>query len=179
MASVVQRFSASRRAAALVVAAAITAMVVMAVSAYSIVELSRFARADVRHATMVYASGQVLGPGLHVGLVDLAGTLARLGYTETRTAPAAPGQFRRGAGRWDIVLLGREGTSAERGAHVSLTMQGDRIARVVRDGREVVAVTLEGEALAGMSDRPGQDSRPVRLADIPPVVVNAMLAAED
>src|SRR5262245_31703186 len=179
MASVVQRFSASRRAAALVVAAAITAMLAMAVSAYSIVELSRFARADVRRATMVYASGQVLDPGLHVGLVDLASTLARLGYTETRTAPSAPGQFRRGPGRWDIVLLGGEGASLERGAHVSLVMQGDRIARVARDGREVVAVTLEGEALAGMSDRPGQDYRPVRLEDTPPVVVNAMLATED
>src|SRR5262245_698248 len=179
MASVVERFIASRRGTALVTAAALIAMLAMAVSAYSIVELSRFAQADVRRATIVYASGQALGSGLHVGLVDLASTLARLGYTETRTAPSAPGQFRRGPGRWDIVLLGGEGASLERGAHVSLVMQGDRIARVARDGREVVAVTLEGEALAGMSDRPGQDYRPVRLADTPAVVVNAMLAAED
>src|SRR5262249_42431296 len=69
MASVVERFIASRRGTALVTAAALIAMLAMAVSAYSIVELSRFAQADVRRATIVYASGQALGSGLHVGLV--------------------------------------------------------------------------------------------------------------
>ena len=40
----------------------------------------------------MYAAPQPLVAGVHVRRVDLAGTLARLKYAETRETPKAPGQ---------------------------------------------------------------------------------------
>jgi hypothetical protein len=77
---------------------------VMALVASSTVELRRFERAETRRAVFIHAAGQALAPGTSVRAIDLPGTLARLGYTETKTAPTAPGQYRRAGGVWDIFL---------------------------------------------------------------------------
>ena len=58
-------------------------------------------------------------------------------------------------------------------------MEGHRIARVIRDGRDVAAAALEGEVLTGGGDRPGEDHRPLGLAETPRTLINAVLAAED
>ena len=101
----------------------------------------------------------------------IPGTLARLGYTETKTAPTAPGQYRRAGGVWDIFL--REERSRAR-----LEVRGERIARVTRDGKDAEAA-LEGEVLTGGADQPGEDYRPIKLADTSKTLVNAVLAIED
>jgi penicillin-binding protein 1B len=147
-----------------------------AVAAYSTVELARFEQAELERAVFVHAAGQVLGRGVHVRLVDLAGTLGRLGYNETRVLPTGPGQFRRGAAAWDVVL--REGSAAAP-SRLRLEIQDERIIRVVRDGHEVGAAALEGEVLTGGADYAGEDHRPVRLSEVPKALVDAVLAAED
>ena len=60
------------------------------------VDLSR-----LEDAALIYAAGQVLAPGVSIEAADLPGALRRLGYRETQSAPAAPGQFRR-----ETALLG-------------------------------------------------------------------------
>jgi len=159
----------------LVVGLGLLGVVVLALTAlavYSSVELARFARAETRRATFIYGAGQSLAPGVHVGLIDLSTMLARLGYTETRSAPAAPGQFRRAGGTWDIFLR-------EERAPIRIEVRDDRIRRVLRDGRDVDAAVLEGEVLTGGSDQRGEDHRPIRLADAPKVLVDAIVATED
>lgn len=145
---------------------------------YSAVELARFERADARRSAFIYAAGQALAPGTHVQRIALAATLARLGYSETRAVPASPGQFRRAAGGWEIFLRGAEeaGSSAQL---VRLEVLDDRIVRMTRAGQEVVEVTLEPEVLTSATDRPGEDHRPVRLEEMPRVLIDAVLAAED
>ena len=143
----------------------------MALVAYSTVELVRFERVETRRAVFIHAAGQALAPGTSVRAIDLPGTLARLGYTETKTAPTAPGQYRRAGGVWDIFL--REERSRAR-----LEVRGERIARVTRDGKDAEAA-LEGEVLAGGADQPGEDYRPIKLADTSKTLVNAVLAIED
>lgn len=168
-----------RRRRTLILVAAVAGLALVTAGAYSGVELARFERAELRRTTFVYAAGQPLVPGVHVRLVDLAGTLGRLGYTETRTPPTGPGQFRRAATGWDIILRGQEGASVPRGTRIHVDVQGDRIARVTRDGQHVATAALEGEVLTGGDDRTGEDYRPLRLADTPRVLVDAVLAAED
>jgi penicillin-binding protein 1B len=58
-------------------------------------------------------------------------------------------------------------------------MRGDRIVKVSRNGELVDGVTLESEILTSAGDRAGEDYRPVRLGDVPPHVLRAILAAED
>ncbi len=159
----------------MVVGLGLLGVVVLALTAlavYSSVELARFARAETRRATFIYGAGQSLAPGVHVGLIDLSAMLARLGYTETRSAPGAPGQFRRAGATWDIFLR-------EERAPIRIEVRDDRIRRVLRDGRDVDAAVLEGEVLTGGSEQPGEEHRPIRLADAPKVLVDAIVATED
>src|SRR5882724_13499541 len=158
--------------------ALLLALVIGGPFAYSAVELARFERADARRATFIYATGQSLAPGTHVQRIGLAATLARLGYTETRVAPGSPGQFRRVGSDWELFPLeaGERGGKAQ---PVHLHVVDERIERVTRAGQEVADLTLEPEVLASATDRPGEDHRPVRLDEVPRVLIDAVLAAED
>src|SRR5262247_2439498 len=146
--------------------------------AYSAVELARFERADARRATFIYAAGQSLAPGTNVQRIGLAATLSRLGYTETRATPGSPGQFRRVASDWELIP--READERRGKAElVRLRVVDERIERVTRAGQDVADLTLEPEVLSSAADRPGEDHRPVRLDEVPRVLVDAVLAAED
>ena len=151
-------------------------LLVLSLASYTGVQLARFDRADARRTMVVYAAPQALAPGLNVKRIDLPAILARLRYTEVKGAPAAPGQFQRGATTWDIHLRGHAGSAARA---VRLEIRGERIARVTHDGRDIGAATLEPEILTSVGDRPGEAYRPVRLGDVPPFVIQAVLAAED
>ena len=58
-------------------------------------------------------------------------------------------------------------------------MRGERIARVTRDGKEVQDAALEGEVLTGGADQPGEDFRPIKLAETSKVLIDAVIAIED
>ncbi|HEX3177562.1 MAG TPA: PBP1A family penicillin-binding protein [Methylomirabilota bacterium] len=152
-------------------------LALVALLVYSWVELARFDRVEARRTAFVYAAPQALAVGVHVRHADLLGTLTRLHYTETRQAPQAPGQFRRGAAQWDLSLRGLPGTSRPQVVHLQL--KDERIVRVTRDGRDIGAAALEPEVLTSAGDRPGEEYRPIQLADVPLVLMQAVLAAED
>ena len=151
-------------------------VVILLLVIYSAIALSRFERVETRRATYVYAGAQPLVAGVQVRRIDLPGTLARLKYTESRGAPAAPGQYRRAGSAWDIYLRGGAGVAAQL---VRVEVHDERITRVTREGHDIGAATLEPEILASADERPGEEHRPVRLADVPLVLLNAVLAAED
>src|SRR5258705_1595711 len=155
---------------------AVLAVVLVTVAIYSSVGLARFERVEERRATFVYAAPQPLAAGLPVRRADLAGTLARLKYADSRGAVPAPGQFRRVGSAWEIHLRGIGGTTSQR---VRVETRDERVVRVTRDGFDIGAAALEPEVLTSADDRPGEDHRPVRLADVPLVLINAVLAAED
>ncbi|HXG02825.1 MAG TPA: PBP1A family penicillin-binding protein [Candidatus Binatia bacterium] len=153
------------------------ALAAAALATYTAVELARFARTEATRRTLVYAAGQPLVPGISIRAVDLAGTLSRLRYRETTGMPAAPGEFRRTAAAWDLYVRGFEEDQGQAPTRVRLELKGDRIARVLRERQPVDGLRLEAEVLPS-GDR-GEDYRPVRLADVPPSLQHAVLAAED
>ncbi|HEY7539060.1 MAG TPA: PBP1A family penicillin-binding protein [Methylomirabilota bacterium] len=146
---------------------------------YSAIELHRFERADARRATFIYAAGQPLAPGIQVQRIGLAGTLARLGYKETRSIPPSPGLFRLSSEGWDIYLHGADEIGAGPAQLVRVQTTDDRITKVTRAGQDIGAVALEPEVLSSASDRPGEDHKPIRLDETPKVLIDAVLAAED
>src|SRR5580765_3101873 len=153
-------------------AAGVLLLSAMALVAYSTVELARFGHAETQRAVFIHSSGQALEPGVSVRAIDLASILARLGYAETKAAPTAPGQYRRAGASWDIYLR-------EESARIGLEVRGDRIARVTRDGKEAPGAALEGEVLTGGADQPGEDYRPIKLAETSKVLIDAVIAIED
>jgi penicillin-binding protein 1B len=157
----------------------LASLFVVALAIYTAVELARFARAETRRTTFVYARGQWLGPGVNLRAVDFAGTLERLRYVETHGRPVTPGQFQRRGGGWEIVL--RATPESERGAsrRVRLETRDERITSVLSEGRAIAGANLEPEILTSIDDRPGQEYRPVRLAEVPVTLLSAVLAAED
>jgi penicillin-binding protein 1B len=157
--------------------AAILGLAVLALVVYSWVELARFERVEARRTAFVYAAPEALAPGVHVRLVDLAGTLRRLHYSETKDPPRAPGQFRRTATQWDVSLRGLPGAGPPQ--RVQLELRNERIVRVTRDGSDIGAAALEPEVLTSAGDRPGEEYRPVQLKETPLVLMQAVLAAED
>jgi penicillin-binding protein 1B len=157
--------------------AIVAGLAFLALIVYSWVELARFERVEARRTAFVYAAAQPLAPGVHVRLADLYGTLTRLHYTETKDAPKAPGQFRRGTGSWDVSLRGLAGAGGAQRVHLEL--KDERIVRVTRDGVEVGAASVEPEVLTSAGDRPGEEYRPVQLRETPLVLMQAVLAAED
>ena len=154
---------------------ALLGVLLVGVAVYSSVALARFERVEERRATFVYAAPQPLVTGVHVRRVDLAGTLTRLKYVDSRGAPPVPGQYRRITGGWEIHLRGGAGPPQR----VRIDVRDDRISRVSRDGHDIGAAALEPEVLTSADDRPGEDHRPVRLAEVPLVLITAVLAAED
>src|SRR5581483_8695150 len=139
----------------------------------------RFERTDARRTMVVYAAPQPLAAGLNVKRSDLAATLGRLRYVEVKGTPSGPGQFSRTATAWDIHLRANDPHTGGTPRIVRLEVRGDRVARVTAGGRDIGAVALEPEVLTSVGDRPGEAYRPVRLADVPPVLIQAVLAAED
>ena len=158
---------------------AVVGLLLVALVIYTATELRRFERAEARRGTLVYSGGQWVGPGVNVRVVNLASSLERLRYAETRGRPATPGQFQRRADGWEIVLR----TSAESGRRapqrVRLETREERITRVLVDGQDVSGTTLEPEVLTSIDDRVGEEYRPVRLGDVPISLLSAILAAED
>jgi penicillin-binding protein 1B len=154
-------------------------VIVLALASYTGVQLARFERTDARRTTFVYAAPQALVPGLDIKRADLAATLGRLRYVEVMGPPTGPAQFRRASGAWEIYLRGNDTLEGGTPRLVRLDLRGDRIARITQGERDVGAAALEPEILTSIGDRPGEAYRPIRLADVPPVLIQAVLAAED
>ena len=139
---------------------------------YAAAALSRFERVEARRSTVLYAAPPVLRPGVHVGALDLAGILSRVGYRETRGA-SGPGQFSRSDSGWEIHVAGPAA------GRVTLAVSGGRITGLRQGDAEVQSVALPPELLASAGADMGENIRPVRLPDVPAVLRNAVLATED
>ena len=162
-----------RRFAFLVVAlAAVVVLGAAGLAIYAAAALSRFERVEARRSIVLYAAPPVLTTGVHVGALDLAGILGRVGYREARGAPG-PGQFSRSEGAWDIHVPGPEDR------RVRLTVSGGRITRLQQGGAEARSVALPPEVLASAGADMGENIRPVRLPDLPATLRDAILVTED
>jgi len=164
--------------AGLVLLGVVTLLLLSLVS-YTMVELARFERAETRRGTFIYAAGQWLAPGVNLRAVDFPSTLERLRYVETKTRPITPGQFQRRKDGWEIILRGTGESARRERQHVRLDTRDDRITAVLVGGRAVAGVSADPEILTSLDDRPGEEYRPVRLADVPVTLLSAVLAAED
>jgi penicillin-binding protein 1B len=181
------RGSAGRRLASFGVAvglAAVPLLAVAAIGAYVVQgELTQVVdekfsgrRWDV--PSRIYSAEFLLYPGLDVEGAGLARRLARRGYRESDADGG--GEWRRTPDAIEISL--RPGARGRvRTQKVRIELAGTAIRRItdVESGEELAAVALEPEELTGIYEGDWKDRRVVRVLDVAPLLIRAILVTED
>lgn len=135
------------------------------------------ARGPVRY----YASPTVLQPGTRVERDRMEASLRRLGYTAARGRQARTGEYRASRNDWVIGLRPfRLGETLDPGGVMRIRLGYDGRVDAIEDdrGRWRQSALLEPEVLYTASPD-GEDRLPVRLADVPSHLVDAVLSVED
>jgi penicillin-binding protein 1B len=131
-----------------------------------------------QNTSRVYAAPRRIAVGQTLSASELAAYLQRAGYTESEIA-GAPGQFR----KTGAAVVIRPSPASYFGGRNAMRVQfGSRqIAQItsLENGTAVGAVELEPEPLTNLFDSSREKRRLVRFEDLPPLVVNAVLSAED
>ena len=131
----------------------------------------------------VFSTPSILYPGLDWKLVDLRGTLARLGFREAgREGKLEPGEYAWGASRARVHLPAFEHpTRSEPARDVVLRLDGDLIQEIreLPSGHELGAVLLEPEPIGAFYGADREQRELVKLDQLPPHLVDAILAVED
>ena len=132
----------------------------------------------------IYSDSYLLYVGAPLRSENLIEKLRRLGYYETSGELRTKGEYRvlRSSGTIEIFLHDFAfPTEQFKGVLVRLSLQGNSVARIenLATGQEMFSLELEPELVTGLYERIWQERRLVKLADVPPLLVKAILAVED
>ncbi len=144
---------------------------------YSRVIDARLASGYLTSRPGLYAAPRSLRAGQGFSPADLALVLRRAGYVETKGSDIWNGSFSRTRGA--IELRANSVRRAAPGNVLISFGSDDRIQEITGDGVTLQSFTLEPEVLTNdLSAKTGRN-RKLTYAEIPPVLVNAILAIED
>jgi penicillin-binding protein 1B len=143
----------------------------------------RFEGQRFRVPSRVYSAPSILYPGLDWKLVDLEGTLRRLGYRKV----AASGELEAGRYLWSpnrlrVQLRAFEHPSRPEPARdVVFVLRGSQIEEIreLPAGRELGAVLLEPEPIGAYYGPDREQRELVRLQEVPRHLVDAIVSVED
>jgi penicillin-binding protein 1B len=130
----------------------------------------------------IYSDTALLYVGMNLRREDLSEKLHRLGYRETR------GELHRGEYRFakaDAVEIYLHDFAYPmetfKGFPMRIGFQGVAVTRMenLASGQDVFSLELEPELIAGVYDRVWQERHVVTLAQVPPLLVKAILSIED
>ena len=131
----------------------------------------------------VYARPVALHSGVDVERIHLRARLLRMGYVEAVGAHPRlrPGEFARRPGELDVFRRGSPLASrAMAPALFELRLEGSRVSAVRDAGGELLAqAEIEPEVIAQFHGAERADRRLVALADVPPILVEAIIGIED
>ena len=135
---------------------------------------------DRTRPSLVYGRPERVARGERLAAEDLVARLRALGYRRSSQSPIPTGGYRAGDDRVDVALRSfptAEGPSAER--QLRVRFDGKRIESLSLAGDEVASATLDPPLLGLLVGDDLRDRRPLRRAELPEHVVQAVLAAED
>jgi len=132
----------------------------------------------------IYSDSYLLYVGVGIRLEDLAEKLRRLGYFESLAEPRAKGEYRiaKSDNLIEIYLHDFDfPTERFKGVPVRISFQGTVVTRIenVATGKEMFSLELDPELMTGLYERIWQERKVVKLTEVPPLVVKAILAVED
>ncbi|MGH7773880.1 MAG: PBP1A family penicillin-binding protein [Candidatus Binatia bacterium] len=136
------------------------------------------------HPSKIYSDTFLLYVGMNLRMEDLWEKLRRLGYRESRNAPRAKGEYRFGKREGLLEVYLHDFVyplEVFKGVPVRIALQSTTITKMQKldNGEELFSLELEPELVTGLYDRIWQERRVVTLAEVPPLLVQAILAIED
>jgi penicillin-binding protein 1B len=131
-----------------------------------------------QNTSRVYAAPGHIYSGEAMRAADLATYLLRAGYQEG-AVEGSPGQFRAGNSSVEIRPSADSYFQGHNALRVSFS--GAQISAIsqIPDGNQLDAAQIEPEVITNLFDSSREKRRVVRYEDLPPVLVHALLAAED
>jgi penicillin-binding protein 1B len=130
----------------------------------------------------IYSDSYLLYLGINLRTEELTEKLRRLGYFEIQAPPQRKGEYFVGRGGVEIFLHDFAFPTEQRtGVPVRLTFQGSTVARIqnLATDKDMFDLELEPELVTGLYERIWQERKVVKLAEVPPLLVKAVLAVED
>lgn len=132
----------------------------------------------------IYSDTHLLYVGMNLRTEELAEKLRRLGYHEVRQSPQARGEYRflKRDGLLEIYLQDFAYPLEKfKGFPIQIALQGGTIAKMANrnTGEEHFSLELEPELITGLYNRIWEERRLVKLSDVPPLLVHAILSIED
>ncbi|MBI2357809.1 MAG: PBP1A family penicillin-binding protein [Deltaproteobacteria bacterium] len=132
----------------------------------------------------IYSDTLLLYVGMNLRMEDLWDKFRRLGYRETREPPRARGAYRyvKKDGLLEIYLHDFPyPLEPFKGFPVRVALEGATITRMenLESGEEIFSLELEPELVTGLYDRIWEERRLVKISEVPPFLVRAILAVED
>jgi penicillin-binding protein 1B len=143
---------------------------------------ARFEGTLFRVPSRVLSAPLILYPGLDHTLIDLRGTLDRLGYREATGESLSLGRFRWEPGELRIHRRAFEHPSRAEPARLVAIQLSGRTIDGIRDlsaKREIGALFLEPEAVGAYYGPDREQRELVRIADVPKQMTDAVMAVED
>ncbi|HSK31481.1 MAG TPA: PBP1A family penicillin-binding protein, partial [Candidatus Limnocylindria bacterium] len=146
--------------------------------------VDKFEGHKCRIPSRIYADSYLLYVGINLRREELIEKLRRLGYYEVQTTPHSKGQYRLvpAEGMLEIYLHDFDFPSEKvRGYPVRVALQGATVVKIenAATGKEMFSLELEPELVTGLYERIWQERRVVKLTEVPPLLVKAVLAVED
>ena len=132
----------------------------------------------------IYSDSYLLYVGMSVRLDDLVEKLRRLGYFESLAQPKAKGEYRIAKSDHLIEIYLHDfdfPTEHFKGVPVRIAFQGTMVTRIedMATGKEMFSLELDPELITGLYERIWQERKVVKLAEVPPLLVKAIIAVED
>jgi penicillin-binding protein 1B len=132
----------------------------------------------------IYSDSYLLYVGMSLHLDDFWEKLRRLGYHDTKSAVKGRGEYRyqKSQGLLDIYLHDfNYPTERFKGVPVQIRLSGSVITKMENraTGKDMFSLELEPELVTGLYERIWQERRVVKLSEVPPLLIKAVLAIED
>jgi penicillin-binding protein 1B len=129
---------------------------------------SRFGEAFRQLPSRVYSRPLILRPGMSPERAGLREHLERAGYRPVAGPATGPGEFAIGEQEW---VLDEATLSLDRRGRIAAIRGGSR--------RPLEALEVEPAPIGAFFDASAKDRDPVRLTEVPPHLIEAVLAVED
>ncbi|HKV24261.1 MAG TPA: PBP1A family penicillin-binding protein [Candidatus Acidoferrum sp.] len=131
-----------------------------------------------QNTTQIFSAPEYISIGETWGPEDLTGYLTRVGYRPT-TDDNALGQFTVQGDTVDIRPSKLSYFGGSNALAVKFTGKAIRSIRPLGGGAEMDSAQIEPELVTNLFDSAREKRRPVRYDDLPPLLVHAILSAED